>query len=60
MNPNIKSELVDDDVVEILPPRFVTPNGNGFSVTIRDTNELTLAGIDKIEPFLASVANKQY
>ncbi|KAH7715792.1 hypothetical protein AAVH_16833 [Aphelenchoides avenae] len=54
MKPNIKRELVevDNDVVEILPPRAVAPNGNGFSVKIRDTSELTIADIEHIKPFL--------
>lgn len=52
--PTIKRELmeVDDDVVEILPRRAVAPNGSGFAVKIRDTNELTEADIRFIKPFL--------
>ncbi|KAH7716022.1 high mobility group protein [Aphelenchoides avenae] len=47
-------ELVenDDEVVEILPRRAVTPHGGGFSVTIRDTSELTKADVQLIKPFL--------
>lgn len=54
VKPNIKRELleVDNDVVEIPPRRAVTPNGNGFAVKIRDTNELTEADIRFIKPFL--------
>lgn len=52
--PNVKRELAEkgDDVVEILPRRAVTPNGGGFSVTIRDTSELTMRDIVHVKPFL--------
>ncbi|KAH7705119.1 hypothetical protein AAVH_27688 [Aphelenchoides avenae] len=54
VKPAIKRELIeaDNDVVEILPRRSVAPSGSGFSVKIRDTNELTEADIRFIKPFL--------
>lgn len=54
LKPIIKRELSEtgDDVVEILPRRAVTVNGDGFSVKIRDTSELTAPDVQCLRLFL--------